>query len=87
VAQETGEISTMAKPVPTDDGPRHVTKKCHECYIYVPLDAQVCPSCKARLGKLSDHGFAERPTDWKAYIAFFVAFLIFLVFCWFAFLK
>ncbi len=75
----------MAKPVPTDDGPQYVAKKCHECYTYVPLDAEICPSCKARLGKLGKHGFAERVTDWKAYIAFFVALLFFLIFCRYAF--
>ncbi len=75
----------MAKPESTDDGPQYVAKKCHGCYTYVPLDAEICPSCKARLGKLGKHGFAERVTDWKAYIAFFVALLFFLVFCRYAF--
>ena len=75
----------MAKTSSTDDGPGHVTKKCHECYAYVPLDADVCPYCKARLGKVARHGMAERMTDWKAYIAFAIALLIFLIFCRYAF--
>ena len=67
------------------EGPGFVSKKCHGCYTYVPLDAQICPSCKVRLGKVGAHGMAEKATDWKAYIAFFVAFVAFLVFCKYAF--
>ncbi len=63
----------------------YVSKKCHGCYIYVPLDAEVCPSCKVRLGKVGEHGMAEKVTDWKAYVAFIAAFLAFLVFCRYAF--
>ena len=75
----------MAKPSSTDDGPKYVTKKCHGCYVYVPLDAEVCPYCKARLGTVSRHGMAKRVTDWKAYVAFAIALLFFLVFCRYAF--
>ena len=75
----------MAKPSQTGDGTGHVTKKCHECYVYVPLDAEVCPFCKARLGKVTRHGIAERITDWKAYIGFAIALIIFLIFCRYAF--
>lgn len=77
----------MAKPTPTEDGPLHVAKKCHECYTYVPLEAEICPSCKARLGEVTRHGFARRLTDWKAYTSFVIALIIFLIFCWYAFLK
>lgn len=68
-----------------DQGPGYVSKKCHSCYTYVPLNADVCPHCKVRLGKLGDHGMAEKLTDWKAYIAFAVAFVIFIIFCVYAF--
>ena len=77
----------MAKYRPSsgDEGPVYTSKKCHSCYTYVPLDAQICPSCKVRLGKVDYHGMAAKVTDWKAYLAFFVAFLAFLVFCRYAF--
>ena len=68
-------------------GAAYASKKCHSCYTYVPLDAQICPSCKVKLGKVDSHGMADKVTDWKAYLAFFVAFLAFLVFCKFAFFK
>ena len=75
----------MVKPSQTNDGTGHVTKKCHECYTYVPLDAEFCPYCKARLGKVTRHGMAERITDWKAYVGFAIALIIFLIFCRYAF--
>ena len=76
----------MAKHRPIDkDSPIYVSKKCHECYTYVPLDAEICPSCKVRLGKVGSHGMAQKVTDWKAYLAFVVAFAAFLIFCLYAF--
>jgi hypothetical protein len=51
----------------------------------VPLNAEVCPYCKARLGKLGSHGMAEKVIDWKAYAVFAVAFLAFIIFCVYAF--
>ena len=68
------------------DGPGYVSKKCHGCYTYVPLDADVCPSCKVRLGKVGAHGMAEKVTDWKGYFAFLVALAAFVIFCIYAFL-
>ena len=58
---------------------RHITKKCPECYEYVPLDAKRCPSCKVRLGAVNKHGMAERLTNWKAYIIC-IALWLFLAF-------
>ena len=76
----------MAKHRPTDQTtPGYVSKKCHSCYVYVPLDADVCPSCKTRLGKVGEHGMAEKVIDWKAYMAFIMALIAFLIFCKYAF--
>ena len=76
----------MAKYRTSDkDGPGYISKKCHSCYTYVPLEAQVCPSCKVRLGKVNRHGMAQKITDWKAYVAFFAAFAAFVIFCLYAF--
>lgn len=76
----------MAKHHPTDtDGPMYVSKKCHSCYAYVPLDAEICPSCKVRLGRVGPHGMAKKVVDWKAYFAFLVALAAFLIFCMYAF--
>lgn len=46
---------------------KYVSKKCPECYDYMPLEAKACPSCKVRVGKVGPHGMAERLTDWRAY--------------------
>jgi len=76
----------MAKyRAPDKDEPGHVSKKCHGCYTYVPIDAQICPSCKVRLGKVNRHGMAKPVTDWKAYVAFILAFAAFVIFCLYAF--
>jgi uncharacterized protein with PIN domain len=49
------------------------------------LEADVCPSCKARLGKVGAHGMAEKVTDWHAYFKFAVALIVFLIFLRYAF--
>jgi RNA polymerase subunit RPABC4/transcription elongation factor Spt4 len=45
-----------------------ISKKCPECYEYIPLESKVCPFCKVRVGKIGKHGMAERLTNWRAYI-------------------
>lgn len=75
----------MAKSHPKYEGPDYISKKCHSCYAYVPLEADVCPHCKVLLGKIGRHGMAERLTDWKAYLAFVVAFAVFIIFIIYAF--
>ena len=46
----------------------YVSKKCPECMEYMPLKAEVCPSCKLPIGKINRHGMASRKTDWKEQI-------------------
>ena len=46
---------------------KFVSKKCPECYEYMPLEAGKCPSCKARVGRIGASGMAERLTNWPAY--------------------
>jgi hypothetical protein len=76
----------MAKYRSSDkEGPAYVSKKCHGCYTYVPLEADVCPSCKVRLGSVDDHGMAKKVTDWWGYLAFLVALAAFVIFCIYAF--
>lgn len=75
----------MANIPPKDDGPGYVSKKCHSCYTYVPLEANVCPYCNAKLGEVGSHGMADKVTDWKSYIIFLLAFIAFVIFCIFAF--
>jgi hypothetical protein len=76
----------MAKYRSSDsEGHGYSSKKCHACYTYVPLDAEICPSCKVRLGKVGPHGMAQKVTDWKSYFAFLVALAAFVIFCIYAF--
>jgi predicted amidophosphoribosyltransferase len=63
----------------------HPSKKCPECFAYIPLRAEVCPMCQARVGQVDRHGRAKRPLDWKAYLAAAVAIAAFFIYCWWAF--
>lgn len=75
----------MAKQSSAGKDSLYASKKCHECYEYVPLDAKVCPFCKAKLGKIGDHGMAEKLTDWKGYIICIVLWVILVVYVKWAF--
>jgi hypothetical protein len=65
----------------------HVTKKCPECMDYMPLNVDVCPSCKLPVGKIDRHGKASRKTNWKAYIIAIAAWLFFFFYVWWAFIR
>ena len=75
----------MTKQVAAIEDKKYISKKCPECYEYVPLEAKVCPACKTRLGKVSEHGMAERLTNWKAYILCIVLWLILAIYVKWAF--
>lgn len=75
----------MAKQGWTDHNRRYSSKKCPECYEYVPLEANICPSCKTRLGKVQEHGMAERLTNWKGYILCGILWLILAIYLKWAF--
>lgn len=75
----------MAKPSPSTIKPNYPTKKCPECYSYIPLNTRVCPACKTRLGDLGKHGMAERLINWKSYIICIVLWVIFAAYVKWAF--
>ncbi len=53
--------------------PRQISKKCPECYHYLSLEAQVCPTCGARVGKVDRFGMARLATNWKSYLVCILA--------------
>ena len=63
----------------------HVTKKCPSCYTYVPLDAKICPSCKAKVGMVDRHGMASKRVEWGKYLICILSWITFGVYVWFAF--
>ena len=69
----------------TDQDLKYSTKKCPECYTYIPIDAQVCPSCKTRVGKVTRSGMAARKTNWKTIFICIIAWIVFAVFMKYAF--
>ena len=71
----------------SDNSIGHVSKKCPECLAYMPLHVDVCPECKAAVGKVDKHGMASRKTDWKAYVVAIAAWIFFFFYIWWAFLR
>ena len=69
------------------DTAEHITKKCPECYTYLPLDAQVCPACKTKVGDVDRLGFAEKSIDWMGYLLAVVSIVGFIIFVWWAFFR
>ena len=63
----------------------HVSKKCPYCYVHMPLDRAVCPSCKNKVGLIDKHGMATRRVEWGSYITCFLAWLTLGLYIRFAF--
>jgi len=64
-----------------------VSKKCPECFTYLPLNAKICTSCKVKVGKAGKDGIAEKATDWLAYLLCLAAWFLFGYYIWWAFIK
>jgi hypothetical protein len=65
----------------------YATKKCPNCYTYLPLHARVCTSCHARVGDVDKLGFAQKPFDWRAYLLAALTMAGFAIFMWWAFFR
>ena len=68
-------------------GSAFMTKKCPECYTYLPLHTTKCPSCKTKLGEVDKLGFASRNFDWAGYLIAIVSIVGFVVFMWWGFFR
>ena len=66
---------------------RFVTKKCPECYTYLPLHTKKCPSCTTKLGGVDKLGFAIRTFDWAGYVTAIIAIAGLVVFIWWGFFR
>lgn len=66
---------------------RYLTKKCPQCYTYLPLHAQTCTACKSKVGEVDKLGFAEKPFDWLGYVLAALAIAGFAIFVWWAFFN
>ena len=64
-----------------------VSKKCPNCYVHIPLNVEICPSCKKRVGMVDKHGMATRRVDWMSYIICFLAWLALGLYIKFAFFS
>jgi hypothetical protein len=70
-----------------DKGFQFSTKRCPECYAYMPLNANRCPSCKIRVGDVEVHGMAKRSTNWSSYFIALLAIAGFCIYFWWAFME
>jgi len=64
-----------------------ITKKCPECLTHLPLETEICTSCKKKVGEVDKNGIAKRPTDWMAYIICFGSLLVLCLYLWWLFTK
>jgi hypothetical protein len=84
-AQETPMVDSEAQKSGKKRTNTHLTKKCPQCYVYLPLSARECPSCHSKVGEVDQLGFAAKPFDWKGYLLAVVAIAGFVIFMWWAF--
>ncbi len=77
----SSKIKGAADPSPHS----HMTKKCPECFVYLPLDAKVCHSCGTSVGGVTRLGLAEKPPNIKGYLMAGIAIAAFVVFVWWGF--
>ncbi len=61
-------------------------KKCPYCYAYVAVKDARCKACGRRVGAADSSGWARKVLDWRAYLGAIVAVIMFMAFCWWAFL-
>ena len=64
-----------------------VSKKCPECFTYLPLNTKKCPECNTKLGEVNKLGFATRPFDWSGYLIAILSIIGVVVFVWWGFFK
>ena len=64
-----------------------VSKKCPECFTYLPLNTKKCPECKTKLGDVNKLGFATRPFDWAGYLIAVLSIVGLIVFIWWGFFS
>ncbi len=62
-------------------------KKCRDCSTDNTLAADVCVSCKKKLGDVDVQGYAIRPFDYKAYAVGIASVIVFVVYMWWAFFR
>ena len=80
----------MAASRKTDKEPSptvHTTKKCPECFTYLPLESKVCHSCGKAVGPVTKLGLAAKPPNVKGYALAAIAILAFIIFVWWGFFS
>jgi hypothetical protein len=55
--------------------------------VVLGLHDEICFSCKHKVGKVNQHGIAEKPVDWMSYALCIISLAAFVFFIWWAFLR
>ena len=63
------------------------TKKCPECYSYLPVESNKCDVCETQLSKSLIGGLAKRSINWMAYIHCTLAWICLGIFVWWSFFQ
>ena len=79
-------MPSHTKSAPKFSG-EYTTKKCPNCFTYLPLNAKRCNICNHRVGPVNKIGFATKPFDWWAYLLAAGAIAAFAVFVWWGFFR
>jgi hypothetical protein len=64
-----------------------LTKKCPYCSVVLGINDTICFSCRRKVGKINEHGLAEKPFDWLAYLLCFLSIGAFVYFIWWSFFR
>jgi hypothetical protein len=78
-------MAPASKTTPKPSAHVHMTKKCPDCFTYLPLDSKLCHSCGKPVGPVNRLGLAEKPPNVKGYALAAIAILAFVVFMWWGF--
>ena len=63
----------------------HDSKRCPYCFAELQLDAERCPSCLEKVGRVRRDGRAREPIDWRSYIICIFAWALFAWVVWYGF--
>lgn len=65
----------------------HESKRCPYCFAELQIDADRCPACLEKVGKVMRDGRAREPINWRAYGVCIIAWVLFAWFVWFGFFR
>lgn len=62
--------------------PFTTSKRCPYCFTHLRLDATHCIDCKKKVGKKDKFGLAQKPMNWRAYLAALLWIVMLGIYIW-----